>query len=152
MFNSLTSLLFTCLMWRWPPPNSCLLCARLVLERERERANGREDSMRERERERLEWNREREREREILRDWEGASLKVNAEIGDIAVGGGQTNFEHSLQWSYYPSSLEVTAKAAGKAPQTGKTPTYWTHRAQYEPLLIPQTIKKMFFRYRWKNG
>lgn len=45
------------------PPNSCLLCARLVLERERERANGREDSMRERERERLEWNRERERER-----------------------------------------------------------------------------------------
>lgn len=25
------------------------------------------------------------------------SLKANAETGDIAVGGGQTNFEHSLQ-------------------------------------------------------
>lgn len=47
------------------------------------------------------------------------SLKANAETGDIAVGGGQTNFEHSLQWSYYPSSLEVTAEAAGKAPRTG---------------------------------
>lgn len=47
------------------------------------------------------------------------SLKANAEIGDIAVGGGQTNFEHSLQSSYYPSSLEVTAEAAGKARQTG---------------------------------
>lgn len=35
--------------------------------------------------------------RESLRDWESASLKANAEIGDIAVGGGQTNFEHSLQ-------------------------------------------------------
>lgn len=43
------------------PPNSCLLCARLVLERERERANGREDSMRERERERDLSETERER-------------------------------------------------------------------------------------------
>lgn len=47
-------------------------------------------------------------------------LKANAEIGDIAVGGGQTNFEHSSQQSYYPFSLEVTVKAAGKSPQTGK--------------------------------
>lgn len=43
-----------------------------------------------------------------------SSLKVNAEIGDIAVGGGQTNFEHWLQRSYYGSSPEVRAEA----PQT----------------------------------
>lgn len=53
-----------------------------------------------------------------------SSLKVNAEIGDIAVGGGQTNFEHWLQ-SYYGSSLEVRAEA----PQTRekkeiRPPTY----------------------------
>lgn len=51
-------------------------------------------------------------ETESLR--QSASLKANAEIVDVAVGGGQTNFEHSLQWSYYPSSLEVTVEAAGK--------------------------------------
>lgn len=54
-----------------------------------------------------------------------SSLKVNAEIGDIAVGGGQTNFEHWLHRSYYGSSLEVKAEA----PQTRekkeiRPPTY----------------------------
>lgn len=34
-------------------------------------------------------------ETESLR--QSASLKANAEIVDVAVGGGQTNFEHSLQ-------------------------------------------------------
>lgn len=32
-----------------------------------------------------------------VREVGGTALKANAGIGDIAVGGGQTNFEHSLR-------------------------------------------------------
>lgn len=64
MFNSLTSLLFTCLMWRWPPPpNSCLLCARLVLEQESRSAQTGEKTQwgRERDGQRETWVKQRER-------------------------------------------------------------------------------------------
>lgn len=74
------------------------------------------------------------------------SLKANAETGDIAVGGGQTNFEHSLQWSYYPSSLEVTAEAAGKAPRTGgKKKLLHAELTEHDVgrRLVPQTSEKM---------
>ena len=75
------------------------------------------------------------------------SLKANAEIGDIAVGGGQTNFEHSLQSSYYPSSLEVTAEAAGKARQTGGKKKNLLHAELTERDVghrwVPQTSEKM---------
>ena len=84
--------------------------------------------------------------REGLSDWESAGLKVNAEIGGAAVGGGQTNFEHSSHWSYYPFSPEVTGKAARKAPQTSESSHVPNSQGSVWVLSYSQDLREIVLR------